>query len=1247
MRNLTVVLLTFVVQTLAFATPPAPTGVKAVPKASNRIDVSWSNVTGESGYQVQRRLAGTTPWSIAGTVGADITTFSDFFSFVARKKYEYQVIATSGAGNSPPSTMTWSVAVFTGPPFSDWLNAADFGANGQDGNDDTQALQQALNALNVDGLQGNQRLAPDLPHVLYIPNGTYYLSDTLFLEGRLGLLIYGQSAGGVVFEWNGASGTSATATKPMIHSDGAPRSVFKNLVWDGGSDRGKLYVVAFDESYCGASGNFNFNAACTGLGNSWYQLKDAEGFADIGTMHIDSTFRNSWIGLRIGHWHVQDSEMTIRRCQFLNNDFGTSIEDFNALDIWFWDCLFEGNREVGITDEMPIYGGTPGNYAGDFRVIRGRFLNNCSVSSNPNCANHTSGPSGPYCGGYCGGGDITMSPDGQVTVQGSWSKGSARFLVVNPPGLTGAVHPVSLIRNKIDNFDQQNAYQARAVTIYSPGPLLLLGNEIDTSRSGVPRDFPVEAETWMTTDVVALHNKYTTSQPYSGGNKKVFQNDDPTIGTFDLPVPGQPAVSPVLERPVYTVTDAANAQDVIDAAVADPNPAIVHFPSGFYPRSTSLTVPSGQDLTIMGNGMNTWLRWTGVANGVQFDIDGYQPHGLTIRDLQLGADPGAVNRAVAIRINDFNQDDARLYVSKFESGKGSGAAHVGVLIDGVPRPSVNLIDTQVYGLAGDGETDIGVRVVAGPQNPQAAPFQSGVWMWTGLLNSNDYNTEVVNGTNGVRTLFANTYSEGSARDHLASGGGTGGEVCLFNGKSVGIGTSATDLIGLDDFGGNVSVIQKSMFEEDLQNEGVRLEQSGPSPVSVQMIGNAVRWDPEYSVTSADLIRVNERYVCQGSKDPNLPGCENGSLPLSDVGSFPADNSKVDTAVNLVRNYDPPGHYDESGTAPYQLNIDNVFVGYATAPLQVLGGIPGAPTGLEATLTPAFEASLHWTDGSSNEDYFEIRRDTSPGGTFPVIDTTSAQSTSYTDATAPMGTTVYYRVNASRNRTGDSGFTEDSLAIPAAGNLLNETFQGTQAGYDLSGWAESGSPSGATITPNATDNPPVPGNGFFGEALRAQATTNSKHRRTEHSVTSTAAVCGHARLYISQAGLANGQGAAIFGLLKNNGSLGSSGQPATLSLVRNSSGQLQLALTVRNAVVATTNITVNTNYGIKVAVNDTSNTWSFQLATGSGSYVLIGSGALDPAASVAKIGLGIGSNSSMNQPTSIFFDKVEVYSSSCP
>jgi titin len=84
--------------------PPAPTGLTAKATGPKRVELSWTDVAGETSYRVERRLDGTTTWAPVGTTPANVTTFADE-TVQPGKKYFYRVRAFNGTLGSEPSNV--------------------------------------------------------------------------------------------------------------------------------------------------------------------------------------------------------------------------------------------------------------------------------------------------------------------------------------------------------------------------------------------------------------------------------------------------------------------------------------------------------------------------------------------------------------------------------------------------------------------------------------------------------------------------------------------------------------------------------------------------------------------------------------------------------------------------------------------------------------------------------------------------------------------------------------------------------------------------------------------------------------------------------------------------------------------------------------------------------------------------------------------------------------------------------------
>lgn len=97
-----------------FLSVAAPTGLDATLVAPRAVVVQWTDVAGETGYVVERRVDGTTePWTRVGDTAADVTRFAQD-GLAAGKTYLYRVRAREGELASEPSNVD-SVTVAAEP----------------------------------------------------------------------------------------------------------------------------------------------------------------------------------------------------------------------------------------------------------------------------------------------------------------------------------------------------------------------------------------------------------------------------------------------------------------------------------------------------------------------------------------------------------------------------------------------------------------------------------------------------------------------------------------------------------------------------------------------------------------------------------------------------------------------------------------------------------------------------------------------------------------------------------------------------------------------------------------------------------------------------------------------------------------------------------------------------------------------------------------------------------------------------
>jgi hypothetical protein len=82
----------------------APANLAATGTSTNTIHLSWSDVSGETGFVVQRSPDGQTGWTGVATIPAGQTSFDDT-GLASGTTYFYQIIATNAAGPSAASNV--------------------------------------------------------------------------------------------------------------------------------------------------------------------------------------------------------------------------------------------------------------------------------------------------------------------------------------------------------------------------------------------------------------------------------------------------------------------------------------------------------------------------------------------------------------------------------------------------------------------------------------------------------------------------------------------------------------------------------------------------------------------------------------------------------------------------------------------------------------------------------------------------------------------------------------------------------------------------------------------------------------------------------------------------------------------------------------------------------------------------------------------------------------------------------------
>jgi len=727
--------------------------------------------------------------------------------------------SAAAAKTSVPATEVPSDE-FVGP-FPSWFNVQrDFGAKGDGVADDTQAVQNALNAL---GAAGHSP-------VLYIPSGTYLITGTLTLAGGINLSVVGEDPSKTTLKWSGANmGT-------ILHVDAVAYSRFIRLTFDGGG-KASMAVSQSESTTTVATSRQTFFAT--------------------GNEYSDDVFQNSEYGLRVGYNTSGDSEGTVLRCKFINNTgAGFETENANALDWWIWDSIFLGNGigaanttgayhvynslfEKSTNEDVFIFNTGNFNFRGNTSINSAAFMNTVYYYTNA----------------------APTIVEGNTITTPTASKGYAIW-----QGLMGAL---TLIDNNFATRDGLPPCSGSAV-----GCTISEGAQYGADVL----DF---GNTYTVPNAITLsYGRSNSGNPYQRPEAKgvllegfilnrILSQDSEVVPLVSMnsAAPMMPDTLPNNNRTVIEVpagsTD-ARIQAAIDQAdgLCGKKP-VVHIPYGNYAIIKSMVVPAGCDLQIVGDGGLTSLNWNGPPGGSVFDLKG--PSRATIRELTIN---GSYGSATAILIENADQANSRVYMLEATL---NGSTQANLFSDGLDN---TFVESQDIEHAAAVETSV---LVTGGPDAQTGNSKGGrTVLFGGSGGNNKVSFSVSKGGN---LMVQDTWYEGPNRSTFATVSDSGRSKSQFTieGSRGALPKGNGPAVLVNNLNGNVTILNNTLFNV-IQVEGVGAGNVWVAGNTTDGSGIC----PEPYVSSSYL--VNNSSTTRGVFIENRYQGANGSLPDPDEGT---------------------------------------------------------------------------------------------------------------------------------------------------------------------------------------------------------------------------------------------------------------------------------------------------------------------------------------------------------------------------
>jgi hypothetical protein len=475
-------------------------------------------------------------------------------------------------------------------PFPSWTNVTAFGAACDGVTDDSVAVSNALAVI------GTGHCSP----VLLIP-GMCRVTKKPWLNQRRNVAVVGLNQNTCGFFYDGpavpANNTNNSGAATCFHVDGVVDSYFARLKFDG-----------------------NFKAR-TVLASS------QQSFAvfDNNNLYEDCIIKNSapgGIGVDGGHFEPWEgfSNEDFVRCLIQTNSIGVELENFNALDIWFTDCLIENNTTYGIF----VNKGDAHAYHSFFQHNGIDFYNGTAAPFSSMVSN-TSYQSGAFY--------VAIGGIGANTTP-TLFKGNTVIDPLGVPYQMGQFGPVVMLDN--------STLTTNATISFTSGSLadfLAVGN-----TNGIAN--------WAT---------------FLGGmsvRSNLVDNFVVSRASLTFTLPGQPVAATNLQRTVFEMTTKMTSASLQGSINSAGDGGVFHIPSPvlepfhqIYLTST-VTIPTNKDVRIVGDGPDTALFWSGSGGGTMFSCP--HPSRTTFSHISLVGNYGGAARLIGV--SGVGNTPARVYL---------------------------------------------------------------------------------------------------------------------------------------------------------------------------------------------------------------------------------------------------------------------------------------------------------------------------------------------------------------------------------------------------------------------------------------------------------------------------------------------------------------------------------------------------------------------------------------------------------
>jgi hypothetical protein len=262
-------------------------------------------------------------------------------------------------------------------------------------------------------------------------------------------------------------------------------------------------------------------------------------------------------------------------------------------------------------------------------------------------------------------------------------------------------------------------------------------------------------------------------------------------------MPTLPVTPPNNNRQIFEVapgSSSAQIQQAINAAAASGmDKPVVHIEPGNYSVDTTLVVPAGSDMQIVGDGFYSQLTWAGTGTGPVLQLQG--PSKATLRDFQVyGSYSGN-----GIEVDNVDQPGSSVFMEE----TWLAGSDTDLFVDALDNTNVQLHDFYHQGSLQTGQ--VAVNVTGGPE-AAAGRWQGGATnIFAGASYGENLSYEVSNGAHvGVRDIWYDGSDGGGQIAEI-----TGASTFTYAGSILALG--GTSSISFDDFRGTAALLNLELW----------------------------------------------------------------------------------------------------------------------------------------------------------------------------------------------------------------------------------------------------------------------------------------------------------------------------------------------------------------------------------------------------------------------------------------------------